>query len=344
MTPRRERGTGSSPLARGLREQVRGDGINGRIIPARAGFTGRRPGGSPPWSDHPRSRGVYGYSPGRDIYHFGSSPLARGLHLHIDSHQGLGRIIPARAGFTQGRLHVGLGGPDHPRSRGVYPICSWIFSAVAGSSPLARGLLLCGLRQPINVGIIPARAGFTPEGNPVVEGVGDHPRSRGVYAYSYKLSVTSDGSSPLARGLRNPDGSERAVWGIIPARAGFTRSTRGRRRSSRDHPRSRGVYQCGIHRFARPRGSSPLARGLLPRINLDIILLRIIPARAGFTLDMIGTLAPAQDHPRSRGVYKCCPTAARSGPWIIPARAGFTLPQPCALFCHQDHPRSRGVY
>ena len=50
----------------------------------------------------------------------------------------------------------------------------------------------------------------------------DHPRSRGVYAYSYKLSVTSDGSSPLARGLPRLELGERGEIRIIPARAGFT--------------------------------------------------------------------------------------------------------------------------
>ena len=51
--------TGSSPLARGLRPGRPGREVPGRIIPARAGFTCRRPACSPARSDHPRSRGVY---------------------------------------------------------------------------------------------------------------------------------------------------------------------------------------------------------------------------------------------------------------------------------------------
>ena len=73
----------------------------------------------------------------------------------------LGRIIPARAGFT-GRPTNNVGGaPDHPRSRGVY-------AAVAVGSAEESW-------------IIPARAGFTVrfEGGPPADG--DHPRSRGVY-------------------------------------------------------------------------------------------------------------------------------------------------------------------
>ena len=49
---------------------------------------------------------------------------------------------------------------------------------------------------------------------------------------------------------------------IIPARAGFTPSTPSSTPPSRDHPRSRGVYFSFSAAIPRPRGSSPLARGL----------------------------------------------------------------------------------
>ena len=50
---------GSSPLARGLRGDVEDEGLEDRIIPARAGFTSVPQVRSPPPADHPRSRGVY---------------------------------------------------------------------------------------------------------------------------------------------------------------------------------------------------------------------------------------------------------------------------------------------
>ena len=71
--------------------------------------------------DHPRSRGVYR---GIDIQFPappGSSPLARGLREYYDVNATWRRIIPARAGFTRA-----------PVKR---------HSLIAGSSPLARGLL-----------------------------------------------------------------------------------------------------------------------------------------------------------------------------------------------------------
>ena len=73
------RGTGSSPLARGLRGPGEAPGPPPRIIPARAGFTRivfpacrRAP-------DHPRSRGVYDRDKRPGYVARGSSPLARGL-------------------------------------------------------------------------------------------------------------------------------------------------------------------------------------------------------------------------------------------------------------------------
>ncbi len=91
---------GSSPLARGLRPGVGRPGMGCRIIPARAGFTPRKPRGSARCGDHPRSRGVY-YSPATPATPaLGSSPLARGLLLHPKLGCYDGGIIPARAGFT----------------------------------------------------------------------------------------------------------------------------------------------------------------------------------------------------------------------------------------------------
>ena len=51
--------TGSSPLARGLPTSSSPTKSTGRIIPARAGFTGPPVSGSVRGWDHPRSRGVY---------------------------------------------------------------------------------------------------------------------------------------------------------------------------------------------------------------------------------------------------------------------------------------------
>ena len=174
-------------------------------------------------------------------------------------------IIPARAGFTGGAAGSPGGGRDHPRSRGVY---GWRMMIV--------------LRKPW---IIPARAGFTRESPGVRLPRPDHPRSRGVYRSARYAGAGMNGSSPLARGLRDSEGEDDVAAGIIPARAGFTRlplecvahpqiiparagfTRRARRgRSSRgDQPRSRGVYAAAASTEQRIGRSSPLARGLRAR-------------------------------------------------------------------------------
>ena len=172
----------------------------------------------------------------------GSSPLARGLLRSHSNFFGTRWIIPARAGFTK---QVGVHLPnigDHPRSRGVYVNAFGTADAIAGSSPLARGLRNTRPGKRKCSWIIPARAGFTRAGPASAGSPRDHPRSRGVYLRRELLDVLVEGSSPLARGLPKADTIVKDGAGIIPARAGFTCRPRYSGRGTGDHPRSRGVY------------------------------------------------------------------------------------------------------
>ena len=112
--------SGSSPLARGLRLEHRGDLAIHRIIPARAGFTARTSTILSSVWDHPRSRGVYESAASEFCLDWGSSPLARGLLYGLDVSVEWNRIIPARAGFTASECCLPVPHGDHPRSRGVY--------------------------------------------------------------------------------------------------------------------------------------------------------------------------------------------------------------------------------
>ena len=195
---------GSSPLARGLPRSAPTSATRPGIIPARAGFTNITDHHNYDYTDHPRSRGVYGRARSHRMLRQGSSPLARGLH-GIAVHLEIGRgIIPARAGFTPGSGATTSSRPDHPRSRGVYSAVISATPSNEGSSPLARGL--------------PGSA---------------------------RPAQEDPGSSPLARGLLPPPWVTAPARGIIPARAGFTRSHGRSGPSERDHPRSRGVYDGG---------------------------------------------------------------------------------------------------
>ena len=172
----------------------------------------------------------------------GSSPLARGLHDLSPGDEWYHRIIPARAGFTGYVYDVNSLYPDHPRSRGVYGLMQYTPAWNEGSSPLARGLPQLLAPGDIIIGIIPARAGFTPRGRACTTTVWDHPRSRGVYAPPAFVGSAFVGSSPLARGLPPISGRTRFPTRIIPARAGFTRPELFPAPLGGDHPRSRGVY------------------------------------------------------------------------------------------------------
>ena len=298
---------GSSPLARGLPSAIMISASGSGIIPARAGFTGSGRGRRSQTRDHPRSRGVYDESRRDRRGVVGSSPLARGLPAHRDARVVRRRIIPARAGFTPRGYGPARAREDHPRSRGVY------WPVQVGEAPGAR--------------IIPARAGFT-SGRRRGGGRGsDHPRSRGVYTSRYRPGSPKWGSSPLARGLPRGNPSHYGREGIIPARAGFTRTTDSSEAWAADHPRSRGVYLSPPRRRRLGPGSSPLARGLRASPPPDRSWPRIIPARAGFTRFFPERWEPHEDHPRSRGVYTVDGTLARNISGSSPLARGLRIPR-----------------
>ena len=175
--------------------------------------------------DHPRSRGVYPTSITLLGLARGSSPLARGLPRDTARAALERRIIPARAGFTRFLGVPAIVFPDHPRSRGVYPIFLRPRIWSLGSSPLARGLPMPGVTHNGEIRIIPARAGFTLMTCLARLSPEDHPRSRGVYFPAPLAPGLTSGSSPLARGLRGVELQSDGRVGIIPARAGFTRTS-----------------------------------------------------------------------------------------------------------------------
>ena len=215
---------------------------------------------------------------------------------------------------------------------------------MVGSSPLARGLLITPAWLPVGAGIIPARAGFTGHFDPVPHHLGDHPRSRGVYARAAPTGRAAWGSSPLARGLPVPKGTGSPYHRIIPARAGFAAAPGPRPPRSGDHPRSRGVYRPPATRTRGDHGSSPLARGLPPRRHTMSTTERIIPARAGFTAALADTVSGIRgSSPLARGLRPQS-QSGHTSLRIIPARAGFTTGPETRSSCVRDHPRSRGVY
>ena len=132
--------------------------------------------------------------------------------------------------------------------------------------------------------------------------------------------------------------------GIIPARAGFTIIAQYQEENNRDHPRSRGVYDAARAWTSRREGSSPLARGLRCTGEHVRGLLRIIPARAGFTSPGTGAIPKSRDHPRSRGVYGGTVTVEVTVYGSSPLARGLLSSSLRLVGWLVDHPRSRGVY
>ena len=225
----------------------------------------------------------------------GSSPLARGLPECRRRPRPPQGIIPARAGFTGRSSRAGCRAPDHPRSRGVYIGPESPGEALTGSSPLARGLPVHLDAKDAGGGIIPARAGFTPAHHRRLATARDHPRSRGVYLTNRPSWYTSLGSSPLARGLREPVAHRPLHVRIIPARAGFTEMAAETTDAISDHPRSRGVYV--------PEGTDPAAR--------QGAYLSVVAIPAGLPPGVVGTggghRGSPVPQPDSQGVHPRCP-------------------------------------
>ena len=178
------------------------------------------------------------------------------------------------------------------------------------------------------------------------------------------ISPGENGSSPHTRGLRRLEPAATGCERIIPAHAGFTPGRPGGPGTSRDHPRTRGVYALALPDEDAETGSSPHTRGLRDGRIRGLGGSRIIPAHAGFTTPSVTLLTWIPDHPRTRGVYarrmRWRSIRAGSSPHtrgllrrrellvahrgIIPAHAGFTRRSRDRSAAGPDHPRTRGVY
>ncbi len=157
-------------------------------------------------------------------------------------------------------------------------------------------------------------------------GVGAHPRSRGADRLLVGQSGRNAGSSPLARGGLRRGRIQVGVRRLIPARAGRTRP----RQCGGGLPAGSSPLARGGHRRRGPdtdrRGSSPLARGgRLKHPNPPLLVVRLIPARAGRTLGSGGVAAGG------RGSSPL----ARGGPITCACRPATVVPG--------AHPRSRGA-
>ena len=356
--------SGSSPLARGTRDNPGPHDLDGRFIPARAGNTEvdrcreARP------AVHPRSRGEHLGPACLADGGVGSSPLARGTPVLDGQRHPEPRFIPARAGNTRRRCVPRPARSVHPRSRGEHGAHAPGVATSTGSSPLARGTLRVRNGVLRRQRFIPARAGNTARPRCPAETRPVHPRSRGEHRLQASDWTARAGSSPLARGTRRPHRRGRAPGRFIPARAGNTGPSATGDRMRPVHPRSRGEHPATPPASLAETGSSPLARGTLSRFAYEARPTRFIPARAGNTARGLCVECSTPVHPRSRGEHRpeldVTGLAVGSSPLargtraqqaiecaldrFIPARAGNTSGRGRSSPPMPVHPRSRGEH
>ncbi len=234
------------------------------------------------------------------------------------------KLIPAGAGNTTFFSSWSGLGAVHPRWRGEHA------RSTGESWRLDR--------------FIPAGAGNTMESMFCRRSKPVHPRWRGEHKSFSRSSLTSGGSSPLARGTRFDRADVVAQSRFIPAGAGNTRDCVPNPEHWPVHPRWRGEHLCLVVQAWRWSGSSPLARGTLAAELSYLLSRRFIPAGAGNTLPSSTVQHSRPVHPRWRGEHADISFSialafgssplARGTPWptdrdsrqgrFIPAGAGNT--------------------
>ncbi len=158
------------------------------------------------------------------------------------------------------------------------------------------------------------------------------------------LTPVMGGSSPHTRGALAVTKAALPLWGIIPAYAGSTKTSRSAAYTPRDHPRIRGEHSSRASLADWRSGSSPHTRGALAAGAGVAQGGRIIPAYAGSTGGDESVLAIVWDHPRIRGehIRKYPPWPSRRG--SSPHTRGALTSDTTSESAGPDHPRIRGEH
>ena len=148
-----------------------------------------------------------------------------------------------------------------PHTRGILQR-SRLAVRIRGSPPRMRGIRPDGVADNGLDGITPAYAGNTNVAIGLCQKVRDHPRIRGEYINSCWSIDGTKGSPPHTRGIRHACLRKGANFGITPAYAGNTWTSRNSSPLTRDHPRIRGEYCISPAEPASAEGSPPHTRGI----------------------------------------------------------------------------------
>ena len=195
-----------------------------------------------------------------------------------------------------------------------------------GSSPRGRGKLQRVAVVVDPLGLIPARAGKTATCQRSASRGGAHPRAGGENAEGWEAGGAISGSSPRGRGKHRRRIRMEAPRRLIPARAGKTRAGTTANPSGSAHPRAGGENVSSMTRTLFASGSSPRGRGKRSRALQMETRPRLIPARAGKTIDREPTLIIARAHPRAGGENGGAGSVGFSSPGSSPRGRGKRPP------------------
>ena len=194
-------------------------------------------------------------------------------------------LIPACAGKTgPPSIAVELA-RAHPRVCGENCMVSRFIWYLHGSSPRVRGKLIPRGEGTLSWGLIPACAGKT--SRPAGGGGPNwaHPRVCGENLGAPPPMPPKVGSSPRVRGKQPRLFVRRCQHGLIPACAGKTFGQIVPQLVSRAHPRVCGENQGKARERDPLLGSSPRVRGKPKSFCKRSVLIGLIPACAGKTLN-----------------------------------------------------------
>ena len=354
--------SGSSPRVRGKLDGGVEEGAQGGLIPARAGKTAGRTRSPETCSAHPRACGENGHFLRAHRASPGSSPRVRGKRRGGFVWGWCRGLIPARAGKTPTPPGGRASWTAHPRACGENVGVIEGTLGPVGSSPRVRGKLVAVLPPHHHAGLIPARAGKTRRGRATHPCRTAHPRACGENVRSKAKPRARPGSSPRVRGKRAGGEAVDDRGGLIPARAGKTRTPARLHTMEPAHPRACGenAYEWVKNLFS--GGSSPRVRGKLVKDAVFLCGGRLIPACAGKTASRRCGRRRARAHPRVCGENLGCRVLERgtggSSPRVrgkrrplrpgdvvarlIPACAGKTATPSCAARTCAAHPRACG--
>ena len=152
-----------------------------------------------------------------------------------------------------------------------------------GSSPRVRGKPHVAKIAPQLERLIPARAGKTQAAPLLKAFTPAHPRACGENPNFLAVDAKSEGSSPRVRGKQMIAWKMPPMGGLIPARAGKTRSMALLLTALRAHPRACGENLSSSSSAITAVGSSPRVRGKLYWAANRMGSKGLIPARAGKT-------------------------------------------------------------